>query len=240
MDTLLKGRHVVVTGASGSLGAEVARLAWQQGAVCHLPVRGSAPEGLLPHSDHVRWVEHVDVSDEDAVRRLYAGLPELWASVHCVGAWRGGPLAETRLEDLSMLLALNFTSAFLCSRAALAVMRRGGRGGRLVHVVARPALEPRTGAGQCAYAASKGALTAFTVALAEELADEGVLVNAVAPSVLARPDDGAPVGLPTPRDVAQAILALASPANVAVQGALLPVYGRHHPAASAGVATAAT
>ena len=66
-------------------------------------------------------------------------------------------------------------------------MARTGEGGRIVNVAARPALEWRSGAGMAAYTASKAAVAALTVALAEEVAKDGILVNAVAPSIMDTP-----------------------------------------------------
>jgi NAD(P)-dependent dehydrogenase (short-subunit alcohol dehydrogenase family) len=66
-------------------------------------------------------------------------------------------------------------------------MRRAGGGGRIVNVAARPGLEWRSGAGMAAYTASKAAVAALTTALAEEVAKDGILVNAVAPSIMDTP-----------------------------------------------------
>jgi NAD(P)-dependent dehydrogenase (short-subunit alcohol dehydrogenase family) len=82
---------------------------------------------------------------------------------------------------------MNFITAFLCCRGAVNAMTRIGQGGRIVNVAARPALEWRAGAGMVAYAASKAAVAALRVALAEEVVKAGILVNAVAPSILDTP-----------------------------------------------------
>src|SRR5208337_5540750 len=89
---------------------------------------------------------------------------------------------------------MNALSCFLCSAAAVAAFRArrepgpgGARGGRIVNVSARPALEPRLGAGMVAYTASKSAVAALTQALAQETAGEEIWVNAVAPSILDTP-----------------------------------------------------
>src|SRR5260370_37695193 len=84
-------------------------------------------------------------------------------------------------------IEMNFVTAFLCCRAAVNAMIRTGAGGRIVNVAARPALEWRAGAGMVAYAASKAAVAALTVALAEEVVKAGILVNAVAPSIMDTP-----------------------------------------------------
>jgi NAD(P)-dependent dehydrogenase (short-subunit alcohol dehydrogenase family) len=127
---------------------------------------------------------------------------------------------------------INTVTAFLCCREAVQVLRVGGGGGRLVNVVARPALEPRGGAGMLAYTASKAALAAMTQALAEELAPEGIWVNAVAPSILDTPDNRRAMPGSDPskwagvEDAAATIVFLASPQNKATRGGVVPVYGR--------------
>lgn len=230
----LRDRNVVVTGASGALGGAVTALLLEQGATCHLPVRRTIePSGFgAANRGRVSVTSGVDLTDEGAVRHFYSSLRDLWASVHCAGGFAMGPLAETSLGDLSGMLAINLHSAFLCCREAARVIRAGGGHGRIVNVAARPALEPRTGAGMTAYTASKAALAGLTVAFAEELAGEGIWVNAVAPSILdtranrkAMPDADAS-RWPTVEDVARVIVFLASPANGCARGAIVPVYGR--------------
>src|SRR5262249_60251307 len=76
---------------------------------------------------------------------------------------------------------------FLGGRAAVKPRTPPGAGGRSVNVATRPALEWRTGAGMVAYTASKAAVAALTVALAEEVVKAGILVNAIAPSTMDTP-----------------------------------------------------
>jgi len=229
-----RGLHLVVTGASGALGAAVARLLLARGATCHLPVRRPLPAAAFgePGAVETRIATGIDLGDERSVRDFYAGLPELWASVHCAGGFAMASLAETALADLSRMVSTNLASTFLCCREAAKVIRAGRGGGRLVNVAARPALEPRTGAGMAAYAASKAAVAALSVALAEELAPEGIWVNAVAPSILDTPANRAAMPeadasrWPTPEEIARTIAFLASPDNACTRGAIVPVYGR--------------
>jgi NAD(P)-dependent dehydrogenase (short-subunit alcohol dehydrogenase family) len=144
------------------------------------------------------------------------------------------PLAETSLGDYERLMAMNASTCFLCCREAVRRIRqRGGgpRGGRLVNVTARPGLEPRTGAGMVAYATSKAAVAALTLALGEELAEERVWVNAVAPGTLdtaanrrAMPDADPTRWAPL-AGVARTIVFLASPENTTTRCGLVPVYG---------------
>jgi NAD(P)-dependent dehydrogenase (short-subunit alcohol dehydrogenase family) len=107
-----------------------------------------------------------------------------------------------------------------------------GAGGRIVNVASRPALEWRAGAGMVAYAASKAAIAAMTVALAEEVVKEGILVNAIAPSTLDTPANRQAMpkadhaAWPKVEEVAATILFLASPDNRVTRGAVVPVYGK--------------
>lgn len=233
-------RHVVVTGASGALGSAVVQALLAAGAVCHLPARTSeVPAGLAPGlRARLRPVAGVDVTDEASVVAFYAGLDELWASIHCIGAFAAGPIGDSSAAGLDALMTANFRSPFLCSREAVRAMRRhsgpGDRnhGGRIVSVAARTALEPRTGAGMAAYTSTKAALVGLTAALGEELAPEGILVNAVAPSIMDTPANRKAMPAadhgrwPKVEDVAAAILWLASSANTLVRGAVVPVTGR--------------
>jgi NAD(P)-dependent dehydrogenase (short-subunit alcohol dehydrogenase family) len=148
------------------------------------------------------------------------------------------PIGETSSEDFVAQFRMNALSCFLCSAAAIAAFRaRGGpdpsgaRGGRIVNVAARPALEPRLGAGMIAYTAAKSAVAALTQALAQETADEEIWVNAVAPSVLDTPANRAAMldadhrRWVAPADLAEIVVFLASPANHVTRGAVIPVYG---------------
>src|SRR5215813_7422962 len=157
------GRHVVVTGGAGALGSAVVRAFGEAGAVCHVPVR-SSPEETLPAGAHV--APGVDLTNEDAVARFYAGLPPLAASVHVAGGFRGGPFTETSRADLQSQLEINLVTAFLCCREAVKNMRDGG-GGRIVNVGSRVSEVP--GGGAAAYTISKAGVAALTRALAEEV-----------------------------------------------------------------------
>ena len=142
-----------------------------------------------------------------------------------------GAVADTDKAALLAMLNMNFVSCHLCCRAALAQLR-GTPAGRIVNVAARPGIEPRLGAGMAAYAASKAAVAAFTQALAAEVAGRGILVNAVAPSIIDTPANRAAMpkadhaAWPKPEEIAATIGFLASPANRVTTGAVVPVPGR--------------
>jgi len=167
-----------------------------------------------------------------AVMRYYEGLEHLWASIHIAGAFATAPIAQSDKTVLMTQLETNLTSAYLCSRAGALTMRRLGVAGRIVNVAARQALEPRLGAGSVAYTIAKASVAALTTALGAELAKEGILVNAVAPSIMDTPSNRTAMpqadfhSWPTVADVAATILFLASPENTVTRGAVVPVYGK--------------
>jgi NAD(P)-dependent dehydrogenase (short-subunit alcohol dehydrogenase family) len=233
------GSHVVVTGGTGALGRAVIAALRAANAVCHIPNLIAAELDGFPFAADagVHIVRGIDVADEAAVKRFYDALPPLWASIHLAGGFAMAPIAEISAADFTAQFHMNALSCFLCSAAAVAAFRArkasgsGASGGRIVNVSARPALEPRLGAGMAAYTASKSAVAALTQALAQELAEEQIWVNAVAPSIIDTPANRA--AMPeaehsrwvSPADLAEVITFLASPDNRATRGAVIPVYG---------------
>jgi len=226
------GRSVVVTGGTGALGLAVVRALADSGARCFVPWVIPAEAASFPLKDKAKLDGPLDLADEKAVARYYAGVGPLWASIHLAGGFAMKPAAETGKNDLMQMLETNVVTCQLCSAAALKAMRKTGQGGRIVNVAARAALEPRSGAGMTAYVASKAAVAALTQALAEEVAGEGILVNAVAPSIMDTPANR--TAMPTARfeiwpkveEVAATIAFLASPGNRVTRGAIVPVYGK--------------
>ncbi len=227
------GLNVVVTGAGGELGLAVVGQLLQRGANCHLPSRKPLDFGKIPSEARARAhiAVGVDPADEGSVKAFFADLPRVWASIHCIGAFDAKAFVDTGMEDWNKLRAANAASCFLFCREAVRGMKSSG-GGRIVNVAARPALEPRTGAGLVAYTASKAACAALTEALAEEVAQDGILVNAVVPSMMntAANRKAMPKAefsrWPTLEEVGATILFLASPQNSVTRGALVPVYGK--------------
>jgi NAD(P)-dependent dehydrogenase (short-subunit alcohol dehydrogenase family) len=229
------GRHVVVTGGTGALGAAVVGLLVDAGATCHIPAHSAPDPQRLPvaGNDRVRVVAGVDLTDEAAVTTFYGGLPSLWASIHVAGGFAASPIADTPLSQFDQMMSANATTCFLCCREAVRKIRAGGGGkdgGRIVNVASKPAVIPS--AGLATYAASKAAVVSLTLTLSEELAGERIWVNAVAPSTMDTPANrkGMPKAdfskWPKVEDVAATIAFLASPQNAVTRGAIAPVYGQ--------------
>lgn len=225
-------RHIVVTGGAGALGSAVVETLVNAGAICHVPCfdEGEAQRFRLRTHSNVKVTIAGNLADEAVVARLYQGLAPLWASIHIAGGFAAAPFADTSVAVLRQQLDMNFVSCALCCHAAVKAMAGGG--GRIVNVSARPGLEWRGGAGMVAYAASKAAVAALTVALAEEVAKDGILVNAIAPSIMDTPANRSAMPKadyalwPKVEEVAATIAFLASPENRVTRGAVVTVYGK--------------
>ena len=229
-----RDRHVVVTGGTGALGTAVVGALLAQGAVCHVPYLDERKIERFPHrgNERVKLIAGCDLADEAGVARAFDGIDDLWASIHIAGGFAMSPIAETGKAKLMAMIETNLVSCYLCCSAAIRAMNRRGAGGRIVNVAARQALEPRTGAGMTAYTVSKAGVAALTEAAAQEVAGQGILVNAVVPSIMDTPQNRQAMpkanydAWPKVEDVAATILFLASPENRVTRGALVPVYGR--------------
>jgi NAD(P)-dependent dehydrogenase (short-subunit alcohol dehydrogenase family) len=229
-----RDRHVVVTGGTGALGRAVVGALLAAGAHCHVPYRQEREKEGLP-GGALSVIPVPSLADEAAVTKLYGGLPSLWASIHIAGGFAFAPLTDTSGELLRRLIDDNLVSCFLCCREAVAAMRRGkgdgSPGGRIVNVAALQALEPRNGAKISASTAAKAGVAALSAALGEELAGEGILVNAVAPSIMDTPTNRRDMpkanfdAWPKVEEVAATILFLASPENKVSRGGVVPVFG---------------
>jgi NAD(P)-dependent dehydrogenase (short-subunit alcohol dehydrogenase family) len=226
MSETLQGRGVVITGGDGALGHAVVQAFVGAGAACYLPTLGAVTTKPAPG---IQLTGNVNLAVEAAVTGFYSSLPPIWASVHLAGGYQARAVTETTRADLDRQLELNLVTAFLCCREAVKAMRKSG-GGRIVNVSARVAEVPV--AGSIAYSVSKAGVAALTRSLAVETRADGILVNAILPSIIDTPANRAAmpkadVGKwPKPDELARAILWLASPENRLTSGALVPVYGQ--------------
>jgi NAD(P)-dependent dehydrogenase (short-subunit alcohol dehydrogenase family) len=228
----LKGQHVVITGGTGVLGASVVRALVEAGAHCHVPaIETAVPVDRFPKNG-VSVTTHIDLSDETAVVAFYAKLPPLAGVVNIAGGFAWAPIADSPLKVVQQQISMNFFSCALSCREAVANFRRAGKGGRIVNISARPALNPRQGASMTAYTASKAAVAAFTVALAEELKGENISAIALAPSTIDTPTNRKDMpkadhaSWVKPASIAELIVAHIGLSDPITSGALIPVYGQ--------------
>jgi NAD(P)-dependent dehydrogenase (short-subunit alcohol dehydrogenase family) len=228
----LQGDHVVVTGGTGALGAAVVKVLVDAGAHCHVPaIESEVPAGRFP-MDGVSVSLNVDLSNEASVAAFYASLPPLRAVVNIAGGFAWAPIADSPAKVLQQQLSMNLLSCVLSCREAVANFRKAGRGGHIVNISARPALNPRQGANMTAYTASKAAVAAFTVALAEELKAEDISVIALCPSTIDTPTNRADMpdadhtSWVKPASIAGLIVGQLGLQDAINSGALIPVYGK--------------
>lgn len=231
-------RTVLITGASGGLGAAVVASFARAGDRLVLvgrrePELQALAERLgLPRERAL--IAMADVTQhgalDAAVREASERFDPVEVAVHLAGGFAGGRgLAETPPEIWEQMLQLNLTSAFVVARAVLPGMLAYGRG-RLVFVSSRGGSVP--GAGAAAYGASKAGLELLVRDLAEETRARGVNVNAVAPSTIdtaanRRAQPGADYSAwVQPDSLAGVIAFLSSDAARDIHGAVVPVYGR--------------
>lgn len=223
-------RVAVVTGGTGALGRWVVKALLEQGLTVHVPwiVRAEADElpGFLGAS-RVALAE-ADITSEEGVERYFSGVSKtgrLGVLCNVAGGFSAAPIERTDSGMWEHMMRLNATSAFLCCRAAVPLMKEGG-GGRIVNVVSLPAVD-RGAAGMSAYGASKAAVLNLTHSLSRELRSSSITVNAVAPEILDTPSNrGAMPKADTskwvhPREAAEVIAFLAGPAAAVVTGSVL-------------------
>ena len=228
----LSGQHVVVTGGTGALGAAVVEALVAAGVHCHVPaIEASPPVARLPRT-LVSVVPRIDLADEGSVASFYAGVPSLRAVVNIAGGFAWAPIADSPASVVQQQFSMNFLSCALSCRQAVQKFREARGGGHIVNISARPALNPRLGAGMSAYTASKAAVAAFTVALAEELKEEDICVVALCPSTIDTPTNRADMPKANhmswvkPAAIAEIVLAQLSLRDPVNSGALIPVYGK--------------
>jgi len=225
----MSAKVAVVVGAGGGLGRATA-LALAAGGLTVVAVDRNEP-GLSDLPDDIRR-EVADATDPAAATRLIdriaaeVGPPDVL--VNTIGAFRLGDALSTTPETLQLMLDVNLGPALWLSQAVAPHMRQQGSG-VIVHVAARPGLEP-TG-GMAAYSVSKAALVHLTRILDIELRPHGIRVNAVAPQLLDTPANRAtfPADVlahaTAPDVIAGAIAFVVSDAAAPVSGAILPAYG---------------
>jgi NAD(P)-dependent dehydrogenase (short-subunit alcohol dehydrogenase family) len=182
----LAGRCAVVSGAAVGIGSAIVRSLIEQGATVHGldrdgPAQRRLAETLADRGTYVPLV--VDIADRSACDRALTELPPRVAGrcdilVNNAGISRVAPFACSDDGLLDELFAVNFDAAFRITRALLPALRASGRGS-VVNIASELALVGQPG--YSAYCATKGAVVAWTRALAVELAADGIRVNAVCP-----------------------------------------------------------
>ncbi len=217
----LEGKTAVVTGGAKGIGAATVELFREAGA----------------HVESLDIESGCDVTDEEGVRKAYARIGQIDILVNNAGTAVRRTALEVKKDEWDEVIDLNLTALFLCSRLAHPYMKKRG-GGAIVNLASIMGLSGGIYP-NASYQASKGGVVNLTRALALEWAADNIRVTAVAPTYV-RTDlttvifsnaemmktvmAHTPLGrFPEPRDIAMAILFLASDAARCVTGITLPV-----------------
>jgi NAD(P)-dependent dehydrogenase (short-subunit alcohol dehydrogenase family) len=214
------GRVVLITGGAGGIGgamaAEFAALG-DRVVVCDITGSGTASD--LRGLD----ARHLDVADEHGVDTVLGQIIADYGTIDVlcnnagIGCWTN--LEDTSVEAWDRTMSVNIRGMFLCSRRVVPAMRSRGSG-CIINTASVHSFQ--SWAGCSTYAASKGAVLAFTRSIAVELIPHGIRVNAIAPGTTDTPmvrldDTGAPVSASELAEEVRSIPAgrMATPAEIA-------------------------
>lgn len=230
---------VIVSGAAGALGSTLAAHFIASGAkvaAVDIPQASARLQSLAEQFGNTYLPVPLDVLDANAWRSALStieaklGAPDGAALLAGGFTWTG-PIHASSDDAWDSMMTMNAATVHASLRALLPGMV-SRRKGSIVAVGSRAAVNPSTGAGMASYTASKAAVTALVQAVAAEVLEHGVRVNAVLPSIIDTPRNRA--DMPnvdyskwvTPESLGGVISFLLSDASRDISGALVPVYGR--------------
>jgi 3-oxoacyl-[acyl-carrier protein] reductase len=240
----LEDKIAIVTGSAQGIGEEIALVLAEEGA--HVVVTDINLEGVESTASEVEKRGRkalplkVNVADmeesEQMVQETVKHFGRIDIMVNNAGITRDTLLLRMREEHWDQVMNVNLKGTFNCTKAAVKIMFRQ-KSGRLINIASVTGAMGNSG--QANYSASKAGVIGFTKAVAREYAGRGITVNAVAPGFIetqmthAIPDkerktliSQIPSGrLGSPRDVADAVLFLASDASSYITGQVLHVNG---------------
>ena len=225
----MKGRIVLVTGASGGLGTYVTQAFLETGAT----VIGTSRK--IQQSDFTSagfTAMPGEISSRAGAQTIVDGVVARFGRLdvlaHTVGGFAGGQsVTDTDDATFQRMLDLNLNSVFHILRATIPVLRKSS--GRIIAIGSRATVEPGPGVG--AYSASKAAMLSLIKTVAAENRDAGVTANVILPGTMDTPANR--VAMPgadfarwvQPANVASLVVWLASDAGKEITGAAIPVYG---------------
>ena len=186
----LSNKHALVTGAGSGIGRAVALLLAKQGATVYV-----ADINLDQTNEVVKEIENAggravakvtDVSNQQLVDAVFAGLPKLDILVNSAGVSHIGTVESTSEEDMDRLYKVNVKGVYNCLRAGIAAMRRGGAGApgegggvivNMCSIAATVGIPDRF-----AYSMTKGAVYSMTLSVAKDYLKEKIRCNCISPA----------------------------------------------------------
>jgi NAD(P)-dependent dehydrogenase (short-subunit alcohol dehydrogenase family) len=247
----LTGQVAVVTGSAQGLGREIARLLAEVGAqvvIADLNLEAAKVAAADIESDGgTALALPVNLGDESSIKALFASVSQQYGHLDILvnnAAHRGkAELFEMSVEQWDSMLQVTLRGTFLCAREAIMLMKRQGNGGSIVNISSVGSVHPTLWGVNVHYDAAKAGVDSVTRSLASEFASDRIRVNSVLPGGMSSeggknisaqyeirgPMIGAgriPLGrVAEPREVAQVVLFLASPAASYVTGQILAADG---------------
>ena len=228
MSTQKKIRQVLVTGAAGALGQEVAKVFLSCGDQVIGTYVGDFPQYTdSPPLSQVRWIK-LDLSNSTQVRQVMSDL-DIDVCIHCAGGFRFSHTDQLTDQDFEFLLNANLKSAFYIARELIPQMKKKNDG-KLIFISSKSTLQP--GPGMAAYCATKAGINCLVQALAEEVKMYNIHVNAVLPTIIDTPTNRKDMPQANfsswvkTEELADLIYDLTSEKRKAIHGALVPVSGR--------------
>lgn len=236
---LMRGKVSLITGGTSGIGLATAKLFLREGSSVAIVGRDKEKgKEALRKLGGGASLHFGDVSREEDARRVVREVVDEWGRidvlVNAAGLFRGGSILDFSVEDWDLVVNVNLKGTFLMTKFSLPHM-----GEAIVNVSSIAGVSPYPGGS--AYCSAKAAVIALTKALALELADRGIRVNAVVPGLVDTPmlrgiagseerfrsySSLVPIGrVASPEEVAEAILFLASPLSSYVTGSTLVVDG---------------
>ncbi|MEP3562389.1 MAG: SDR family NAD(P)-dependent oxidoreductase [Marinobacter sp.] len=184
----LDNKISVVTGAGQGMGRTIVQHFVEQGAIVYaVDINAEALEETVKSLGDKAYPVICDITDEKAVSELMARIDKehgrLDVLVNNAGMGSVDAFLETPLETWQRVINVNLTGAFLCSREAVRIMTKTGKGS----IINFSSTAAQTGEGPCHYVASKAGMMGLTRSTARELAPNGIRVNSLVPGATDTP-----------------------------------------------------